>query len=61
MLMHVPIRTPVSNGAHIEYFRGIANPIGIKVDAGIEPSHLVELVKKLNPQNEAGKITLITR
>lgn len=54
-------RTRQLDGAHIEYFRGIANPIGIKVGPSTKESELVELIRKLNPQKEPGKITLITR
>lgn len=54
-------RTRQLNGAHIEYFRGITNPIGVKVGPSMKDDELVQLVKKLNPSNEAGKITLITR
>lgn len=49
------------DGAHIEYFRGLANPIGVKVGPSMSPDELVALIKKLNATNEAGRITLITR
>lgn len=54
-------RTRQLDGAHVEYFRGLANPIGIKVGASAEPEELLRILDKLNPQNEAGRITLITR
>uniref|UniRef100_A0A7S4DPS6 Phospho-2-dehydro-3-deoxyheptonate aldolase n=1 Tax=Lotharella globosa TaxID=91324 RepID=A0A7S4DPS6_9EUKA len=54
-------RTRQLDGAHVEYFRGIINPIGIKVGPSMPPVELVELIKKLDPLNEAGKVTLITR
>lgn len=56
-------RTRALNGAHVEYFRGIANPIGIKIgpDLAKDPKELVNLIKILNPTNEKGKITLISR
>jgi len=54
-------RTRALDGAHVEYFRGIANPIGVKVDAECAADELVELVRRLNPANEPGRITLITR
>jgi len=54
-------RTRQLNGAHIEYFRGIANPIGVKVGPSMKPQELVEVIQKLNPSNEEGKITLISR
>ena len=54
-------RTRDLDGAHIEYFRGIKNPIGCKVGPSMQPDELVELVKKLNPDNEEGKLNLIVR
>lgn len=56
-------RTRDLNGAHVEYFRGLSNPLGIKVgkDMAQDPSVLVNLIARLNPNNEPGKITLITR
>ena len=54
-------RTRQLDGAHIEYFRGIANPIGIKVGPSADPQEMVDIVKALNPGNEAGRIVLITR
>jgi len=54
-------RTRAADGAHIEYFRGIRNPVGIKVGAGIAPEELLRLLDTLNPSNEAGKIILIAR
>jgi len=54
-------RTRQLDGAHIEYFSGIANPIGLKVGPSTDPDELVELVQRLNPAREPGKITLIAR
>ena len=54
-------RTRQLDGAHIEYFRGIANPIGIKVGPTCSTDDLCRLVEALNPNDEPGKITLITR
>ena len=54
-------RTRQLDGAHIEYFRGIANPIGIKCGPTLGGDELSELLLRLNPANEEGKITLITR
>jgi len=48
-------RTRQIDGAHIEYFRGIANPIGLKVGPSITVDELVELVNVLNPDAEPGK------
>ncbi len=54
-------RTRDLNEAHIEYFRGIKNPIGCKVGPSMKPDELVELVSTLNPNNEEGKLNLIVR
>ncbi|EOO00487.1 putative phospho-2-dehydro-3-deoxyheptonate aldolase protein [Phaeoacremonium minimum UCRPA7] len=54
-------RTRQIDGAHVEFFRGIANPIGIKVGPTTPVSDLLELLRTLNPSREPGKITLITR
>jgi len=56
-------RTRALDGAHIEYFRGIANPIGVKVGPSMKRSELVPLIRMLWPSPEAqpGKIVLITR
>lgn len=54
-------RTRDLNGAHVEYLRGIANPIGIKVGPTTRAEDLVELVRRLNPENDWGRITIISR
>lgn len=54
-------RTRQLDGAHIEYFRGIANPIGLKVGPTSDPKEIIEICRTLNPKNEEGKITLISR
>ncbi len=54
-------RTRQLDGAHVEYFRGICNPIGVKVDATIPPAELTQLIERLNPSSEPGKVTLIHR
>lgn len=54
-------RTRNLDGAHVEFFRGIANPVGVKVGPTMEPDELVELVRILNPENEPGKLVLIHR
>ena len=64
MSTHLPwigYRTRDLDGAHVEYFKGIENPVGIKVGPQFVPAELVELVKVLNPKNEPGRITLIHR
>ena len=54
-------RTRQLDGAHVEYFRGIENPIGIKVGPSMKADELVELLDIVNPKKEIGKVTLITR
>lgn len=54
-------RTRQIDGAHVEFFRGIANPIGVKVGPTTPTADLLELLRTLNPTREVGKITLITR
>ncbi|MEM7586868.1 MAG: 3-deoxy-7-phosphoheptulonate synthase class II [Acidobacteriota bacterium] len=61
---HMPwigMRTADPEGAHVEYFRGIANPIGMKIGPTMEPEVLLELIARLNPLNEPGRLTLICR
>lgn len=61
---HMPwigMRTATPGGAHVEYFRGIANPIGVKVGTTMEAAWLGELTRILNPEGEAGRLTLIHR
>ena len=54
-------RTRAIDGAHVEYFRGIRNPIGIKISADIDSNELTDLVHILNPEKEPGRVTLIHR
>ncbi|KAG1858718.1 DAHP synthetase [Suillus tomentosus] len=54
-------RTRQLDGAHIEYFRGIRNPIGIKVGPSLENAELIRLLQIVNPNKESGRVTLITR
>jgi 3-deoxy-7-phosphoheptulonate synthase len=54
-------RTRQIDGAHIEYFRGIENPIGVKIGPTTSAPDLLALLRTLNPSVEVGKITLITR
>ena len=60
-MLWIGARTRHPDGAHVEYFRGVANPIGIKLDPSADPDELERLLDVLNPSNEAGRITLITR
>jgi 3-deoxy-7-phosphoheptulonate synthase len=54
-------RTRQSNGAHVEFLRGVKNPIGMKVGPTQEPDDLLRILDTLNPANEPGRITLISR
>jgi 3-deoxy-7-phosphoheptulonate synthase len=54
-------RTRDLTEAHIEYFKGIQNPIGCKVGPTMGEDELVQLIKALNPENEEGRLTLIVR
>ncbi len=54
-------RTRDLTGAHIEYFRGIQNPIGCKVGPSMGEDELIELIDALNPNNEEGRLNLIVR
>ena len=54
-------RTRALDGAHVEYFRGIVNPIGVKIGPSAAPDEVLALAKVLNPQNEPGRLTLILR
>ena len=54
-------RTRQPDGAHVEFCRGIVNPIGLKCGPSLEPDELVRLIDILNPANEPGRLTLICR
>jgi 3-deoxy-7-phosphoheptulonate synthase len=54
-------RTRQLDGAHIEFFRGIGNPIGCKVGPSASPDEVLELCEALNPDRVPGRLTLITR
>jgi 3-deoxy-7-phosphoheptulonate synthase len=54
-------RTRQLDGGHVEFCRGIENPIGIKCGPTLKPEDLINLCNKINPKNEKGKITLISR
>lgn len=54
-------RTRDLDGAHIEYFKGICNPIGLKVGPSMDPEELKKVCEVLNPENEPGRLTLIHR
>jgi 3-deoxy-7-phosphoheptulonate synthase len=54
-------RTRQADGAHVEFCRGIVNPIGMKCGPSLEVDDLMRLIDILNPRNEAGRLTLICR
>lgn len=61
---HLPwigFRTADVDGAHVEYFRGVENPVGVKVGDGMSRQWLQRLAERLNPGNQAGKLVLIHR
>jgi|TARA_B100000676_G_scaffold302401_1_gene351286 3-deoxy-7-phosphoheptulonate synthase len=54
-------RTRQPDSAHVEFLRGVKNPIGIKCGPTSEPDKVLDLIDRLNPDNEAGRMTLISR
>lgn len=54
-------RTRQLEGAHVEFMRGVMNPIGMKVGPSMEADDLLRLIDRLDPENEAGRLTLIAR
>jgi 3-deoxy-7-phosphoheptulonate synthase len=60
-MLWVGERTRELDGAHVEFLRGVGNPIGCKVGPTIEPADLLALCEGLNPGRIAGRLTLITR
>ncbi|MCI4569255.1 3-deoxy-7-phosphoheptulonate synthase class II [Lysobacter sp. CFH 32150] len=57
----IGMRTAQLDGAHVEYFRGIRNPIGLKVGPSVTPDQLLRVIDVLNPDDEPGRLTLIHR
>ncbi|MEY6431120.1 3-deoxy-7-phosphoheptulonate synthase class II [Thioalkalicoccus limnaeus] len=61
---HLPwigFRTADPDGAHVEFMRGIANPVGVKLGGGLSAAWLEDLVQRLNPTREEGRLVLIHR
>jgi 3-deoxy-7-phosphoheptulonate synthase len=54
-------RTRMVAGAHVEYFRGIRNPVAVKIGPSMQLDELLELIDRLNPDNKPGRLTLIHR
>jgi 3-deoxy-7-phosphoheptulonate synthase len=57
----IGLRTAALDGAHVEYCRGIRNPLGVKVGAAMDRDWLLGLCERLNPAREPGRLTLIHR
>jgi len=57
----IGMRTAASDGAHIEYFRGIRNPVAVKIGPSVTPEQLLRLADVLNPDNEPGRLSFIQR
>ncbi len=57
----IGVRTSQLDGAHVEFFRGISNPIGVKIGPDTTPAGLRGLLRTLNPANQPGRLTLIHR
>jgi 3-deoxy-7-phosphoheptulonate synthase len=54
-------RTRQPDGAHVEFLRGVKNPLGLKCGPSLDPDELIRLIDILNPANEPGRLTLIAR
>jgi len=57
----IGMRTAALDGAHVEYFRGIRNPIAVKIGPSVTADQLLPLIDVLNPDDEPGRLTLIHR
>jgi 3-deoxy-7-phosphoheptulonate synthase len=57
----IGMRTAALDGGHVEYCRGIRNPVGIKIGTSTQPESLLRLIEAINPDNEPGRLTLIHR
>jgi len=57
----IGMRTAALDGAHVEYFRGLRNPIAVKIGPSVTPDQLLRLVDALDPDQEPGRLTLIHR
>lgn len=54
-------RTRQLDGAHVEFARGVKNPLGLKAGPSLPPDDLIRLIDRLNPNNEPGRLTIIAR
>lgn len=57
----IGMRTAALDGAHVEYLRGVVNPIAVKVGPSVQPDQLLRLIDVLNPDDEPGRLTFIHR
>jgi len=57
----IGMRTAELDGAHVEFFRGIANPVAVKIGPKTDPKELLALIHILNPEDEPGRLTLTVR
>src|SRR6478672_12523848 len=57
----IGMRTAALDGAHVEYFRGLRNPVAVKVGPSVTPDALMKLIDVLNPEDEPGRLTLVHR
>jgi len=57
----IGMRTAALDGAHVEYFRGIRNPVAVKVGPSVTPDQLLRVIDALNPGDEPGRLGLIHR
>lgn len=57
----IGMRTAAVDGAHVEYFRGIRNPLALKVGPSVAPEQLLRVIDVLNPEDEPGRLTFIHR
>ena len=60
-LLWIGERTRQPDGAHVEFLRGVSNPVGFKAGPGMAPEELLTLLDLLNPANEAGRVVVISR
>ncbi|MDX2086091.1 MAG: 3-deoxy-7-phosphoheptulonate synthase class II [Candidatus Melainabacteria bacterium] len=60
-MLWIGYRTAQPDGAHVEFLRGVRNPLGLKVGTQTKPEDLLRILSILNPHNEAGRMTLISR
>src|SRR4029077_4552048 len=60
-LLWIGERTRQLDGAHVEFMKGVKNPVGLKVGPTLEPDDLIALIDALNPDDEPGRLTLYGR